>query len=95
MTVREMLARMDSVELTEWMAYEKISGPLGGLRGDVQTALLAQTMANVNRGKSARPYKLSDFTLEWDRPPQDDDQMMATAYALNRQFGGRVMEGAT
>lgn len=69
MSVRRMLAEIDSRELTEWMAYEKFAGPLGGERGDLHAAMVAATVANTVRGKKP-PVKVSSFVPKWDRPPQ-------------------------
>lgn len=43
----------------EWMAYDRLF-PFGEERQDWRMAMMAQTMANVHRGKR-RPYKLSRF----------------------------------
>lgn len=91
MTVAELLSRMSSAELTEWMAFEKVEGPIGPARGDVQAAVVAMTVANVNRGKR-RPFKLSDFVPTWDRDSraQSTDQMIAAVKQMNRAMGGTV-----
>lgn len=60
MTVRELLARIDSRELSEWMAYYTLE-PFGESRGDLRIAMLTSLMANVNRGKGQRPFKVQDF----------------------------------
>lgn len=31
MTVRELLSKLDSYEVTEWMAYERAFGPIGDM----------------------------------------------------------------
>ena len=77
MTVAELLARVSSRELTEWMAYERLTGPLGGERADHHAALVAQTVANVNRGKRARRHKLSDFLIKWHQQKQTAQDMLA------------------
>src|SRR3546814_10930115 len=53
-TVAELDVRMSSSELTEWMVYEKITGPLGRRRGDIQAATIAATIANANRSKKSK-----------------------------------------
>lgn len=68
MPVRELLARATSRELAEWMAYERLTGPLDErLRGDVQAAIVAATVANTARtkGHAAKPR---DFLPEWEPP---------------------------
>ncbi|MCH8853921.1 MAG: DUF4035 domain-containing protein [Planctomycetes bacterium] len=42
--------------------------PFGGLRGDYQAALIAKTIADVNRGKNRPAYKLKNFLLSWGSP---------------------------
>lgn len=62
----ELLARISSRELTEWAAYELVSGPIGPSRGDFQAALIASTIAAVNAEKGKAP-SLTDFMPNWDR----------------------------
>lgn len=93
MPVSELLERVSSRELTEWQAYEVVTGPIGPARGDVQAAIVAATVANSNRGKG-KPLTPADFVPEWDREPtQTVEEQLAIAYALNAAFGGTV-EGA-
>lgn len=49
-------------ELHEWTVYDRLE-PIGGRRGDFQAALIATTIANVNRGKNRAPYNLRDFLM--------------------------------
>ncbi|WUI00202.1 DUF4035 domain-containing protein [Spirillospora sp. NBC_00431] len=89
MTVGEMLARMTSTEVTEWMAYERIAGPLGPARADVQAAIVAATVANANRGKKGRRFHLRDFIPKWDRRARQSwQQQLAVVEQLNAAFGG-------
>lgn len=92
MTVREMLARIDSAEISEWIAYEAVTGPLGPERADIHAALIAQTVANTNRGKG-RPRKLSDFLLKWDQPQQTWQDQLALVHQINRTLGGEDQRG--
>jgi len=89
MTVAEMLARISSAELTEWMAYEQVSGPLGGERDDVLMAILAAVVANGNRGKG-RKVKPKDLLPKWDQTKQAMgwQDMLAAVKTLNRSLGG-------
>lgn len=66
-SVRHLLAHMGSRELTEWMAYERVAGPLGPGRGDYLAALVATTVANANRPKGKRAARLKDFLIRWDK----------------------------
>ncbi|WP_181384154.1 hypothetical protein [Streptomyces sp. NWU49] len=87
----ELLARTTSAELTEWMAYERVTGPLGPERLDLLFATLTATVANTARGKG-RKASPRDFLLKWDqgrsKGPQDWRQMLAAVRAYNRRIGG-------
>jgi hypothetical protein len=67
MPVEEMLGRMSSRELTEWMVYEEENGPLGPSRADQLAALVAAVIANANRGKRGRTFKPADFMPRWGK----------------------------
>ncbi|MGW1278011.1 phage tail assembly protein T [Streptomyces tsukubensis] len=95
MTVRELLARCDSAELTEWIAYERITGVLGAERADILHGILAATVSNTARGKG-RKATPRDFIPHWDQNREPDwQQMLATARALTSRLGGTdtSMEG--
>lgn len=88
-----MLADIGSAELSEWRAYEQISGPLGGARGDVNAAMISTAIVAVNRGKGQRPPKLSDFMPRWDRTPvrKSPEDLFKAAMAANASLQGRVI----
>lgn len=91
MTVEELLARISSAELTDWIVYERIAGPLGPARGDTQAGVVASTIANVNRGKNGKKYKPADFIPQWSRPgARTPGQMRTKLIELTRLFGGRI-----
>ena len=52
MTVAEMLHRISSAELTEWIAYAKIE-PFGELRNDLRAGVISATIATY-AGKSLK-----------------------------------------
>lgn len=79
-----MLTQMGSAELAEWMAYERIAGPLGGRRGDIQAAIVAATVANAQRPKGKRALKPQDFLPVWDRVPKTPEQLWTAAMAAFR-----------
>lgn len=87
MTVSELLERTSPRELLEWMAYERVAGPLGPRRGDIQAAVVASTVANANRGKG-RPLPVDDFIPEWDKRPQSWQEQLLVVEQLNALFGG-------
>jgi flagellar basal body rod protein FlgC len=62
MTVRELLQRVDSRELTEWMAFYKLE-PWGAEIEDYRTGVVASTIANANRDskRKSKPFQPKDF----------------------------------
>jgi hypothetical protein len=69
MTVRELLSRIDSHELTEWRAIEELE-PFGSRGDDKRIGVVAQTLVNANRNTERRPepYGLPDI-FPWVEPP--------------------------
>ena len=93
MTVEDLLSRISSRELAEWMAYEQVEGRLGPGRADIHAGIIAATVANANRakGRAARPQ---DFIPRWDRRRvQSVEEQVKVAYRLNAMFGGTVRRG--
>jgi len=87
MTVGELLSRISSEELTDWMAYEQMHGPLGPSRGDWHAALLAQVVTSTAwRGKGRRP-QVRDFLLTWKGGGDSDPEAMEQ---LGRKLASRV-----
>lgn len=89
----ELLARTSSAELTEWMAYERVTGPLGPERTDALVATLAATVANTARAKG-RKADPKDFMPKWDQGDKgftDWQQMLAAVKSYNRRIGGTDM----
>jgi hypothetical protein len=87
MPVRELLARMSSRELTEWMAYERITGPLDPrLRADLSAGIIAATIANANGSK----LKAKDFIPEWFKRPKTPEEIWQDVMAANTALGGRI-----
>ena len=63
--VGELGERMSSEEFPYWAAYAK-HYPFGASRDNVHSAIIASTIANANRGKSQRAFKVEDFMI---KPP--------------------------
>jgi hypothetical protein len=63
-SVRELLARFDSMELSEWIAFSYIE-PFGDERADYRQALTTCVLANSNRDvkKKPTPFKPEDFMI--------------------------------
>lgn len=81
MTVGELLERISSRELTEWMAYYELE-PFGQERGDLQAGVVASVIANVNRDpkKSRKEYKPDDFVLVFEKPEPKTPQEIYNAF---------------
>ena len=80
-TVQELQERMTAREFVQWQAYYNIN-PFGPERGDMQAAVGACVTANVNRGKSTKEYRVSDFVLSFETPKQQTlEQQRALVFA--------------
>lgn len=78
------------------MAYERISGPLGGARGDYHAALISSSVINSQRGKK-KPIALKQFIPVWDEAERkrgmSPEEMFARARQFNARFGGTESRG--
>jgi hypothetical protein len=80
-----MLKRMSSAEITEWQAYEQVTGPLGAERFD---ALFGLSSFYALKAAGVKKVKLEDVMPRWDRPkPQSWRSMQAVAKALAAAYG--------
>ncbi len=94
MTVGRLLREISSVELTEWMAYEQITGPLGPRRGDYQAAQITATLLNVHRGKGRKARSTEEVLLRWDeREPMSPEEIYSRVRQINTALGGTVGAG--
>lgn len=76
MTLGELGERMTAREFDLWWAYHR-SHPIGDLRDDLRTGILASTVANFS-GKTLKPGKTmnpSDFMPTEAKPPEEPDPM--------------------
>jgi len=83
MTVRELSERMDSQELTEWIAYTKYYEAMPDPWR--QTGLLASSVLAPYCPKGKVP-KSDDF-VPLEKPPQHQDQVIAVIEQLRRELG--------
>ena len=84
MTVRELLASTDSLELAEWMQYYALS-PFGDERQDLQAGIIAATVANANTGKG-KAFQPSDFMPYAN---ENEEQTMDDMKALLNTMAGK------
>jgi hypothetical protein len=87
---------MPASEFYEWMAMESVE-PFGDRRGDVQSAVVASTIANVNRGKS-KAFEVSQFMPNWEQKPkavvpQTTEEQLAFWTALQASQNAKVNNG--
>lgn len=75
------------------MAYERVTGMLGGERLDLLTAMLAAVTVNVNKGKKGGTVKVRDFLPEWDQRPQSWGDQLTIAQALAGSGWGTITSG--
>ena len=88
MTVAELLARISSKELTEWMAFSQ-KEPFGADADYLGHAITASTIANVNRKKGDKPYEASQFMPKFEKKKtQSVDQMIQVASMFTIATGG-------
>lgn len=84
-----MLSHISSRELTEWMAYEKITGPLDErLRGDIAAGIIAATVSNASGAK--KKAKASDFIPKWFKRKKTPEEIWQDVLKANAALGGTI-----
>ena len=79
MTVTELLERISSRELSEWMAFSQLE-PFGADASYLGHAITASTVANVNRAKGQKAYSADDFMPRFEeKKPQSQEEMIQFA----------------
>lgn len=88
MTVRQLLASMDSAELSEWMAFDSIQ-PIGERGAYMRAGLIASVVANTSMSPPKRRLTPLDFMpgREADGPTLLDDPQAQSALIQERIFG--------
>ena len=84
----ELLERISSRELTQWMAFYKIE-PFGAEAEYLGHAITASTVANVNRKKGTKALKPVDFMPKFETQIQSTDQQLQFAAMITEAFGGK------
>lgn len=77
---------MSSRELSEWATFFSLE-PFGDMRGDIQAAIVAATIANVNRKQGSKPLNPTVFMPKFE---QDRGQSMAEQLAAVQQWHKRL-----
>lgn len=68
MSPSEARARLSPADVVELLAFERLEGPVGAARGDLQAGVVSATVVNANpyRAKDARPVSPDEFVPDWD-----------------------------
>lgn len=75
--VDSMLEEITSVQLSEWMAFDRIE-PFEDKRADVRNAVLCCTLANIWRDeKKSKPFSPEDFMLRFDKEYLEMDERLS------------------
>ena len=89
MTRTELLNRMSSQEITEWMAFGQLE-PFGADAGFLGHAITASTIANVNRGKNQKAFDAEDFMpSRGKKEPHSQEEMIQIAEMYTVALGGK------
>ena len=87
MTVWELMHRIDSRELTEWMAYD-ILHPLGAERLENAIGIVAHTVYTMLKAEG-NDLTVSDFVVQHGKREEEQD-VEAAARRMAAEFGGDV-----
>lgn len=60
----EMMERMPAPEFMQWHEVMRVD-PFGGIRGDIQAALIAMQVVNMSGKVAKKDAELKDFLLEF------------------------------
>lgn len=89
-----MLAGMSSRELSEWMAYERLTGPLDDrLRGEINAGMIAATVSNSAGAK--RKAKVTDFLVTWFKRKRTPEELWQEVMKANTALGGTIADAPT
>lgn len=83
MTVEELGERMSGRELSEWMAYDRLS-PIGEERADLRAGIVSSVIANTHRTKGD-PFKPQDFMPFLEKPRNSPEQAFEKLRSLRRK----------
>lgn len=88
MTHAELMERMSSKEINEWMAFAQLE-PFGSEAGYLGHAITAATVANSNRGKNQKAAKITEFMPKFGKEEQGLDEMLSIAAMMTIGLGGQ------
>jgi len=89
MTVAELLDRISSRELTEWIVFSQLE-PFGSEAGYVGHAIVAKTVADANRAKGQKAFEVDDFMPKFGpRKEKTVEEMLQFAQMMTIGLGGK------
>lgn len=85
--MRELLAKIDSRELSEWIAYFHLE-PWGCEVEDWRAGMIASTIANANRDtkKRSKPFTPEDFMPQRIEPQKEEQSWEDQAQIFEMWF---------
>ena len=86
---------MSSAEFAEWIAFHNID-PWSQVRDDLRSATIATVIANANRGKRQRVFKVDDFMPKFEprnKTPLNPSQFRSVMSFFCKTTGGSVVNG--
>jgi flagellar basal body rod protein FlgC len=95
MTVQELLSRVSSRELAEWIAFFELE-PWGTEVEDWRAGLIASTIANANRDQKRRrrPYEPQDFIPRRDVPTKQIEEQSVEDQIAIVEMWARILSAA-
>ena len=92
MTVAELLARISSKELTEWMVFHNME-PFGGDAQYLGAAITTSAIVNVNTPKGKKRSDPEDFIPEFKKEKkQSMDEMVGLAQMMAMSGIGKIKD---
>lgn len=90
MTVKELLQRMDSRELSEWMAYYNIE-PFGEERADIRQAITSSEVRNSYAKHRTSPLDFIPKFIQERKKPMGWEAMKGMLQGFTKLYnGGKV-----
>lgn len=85
-----LLEQLDSVQISEWMAYANIE-PFGSLAEDLRLGQTTAMIGNTHLKKGAKPFKAQDFSLcsSWRKDP-GSPQTLSEQKAVMLEFAKSI-----
>ena len=90
--MRRAQAEITPQEFKYWVAYDRLD-PYGRDRVDLNSGIIAATIANVNRGKNSKAFVAGDFMPNFEK--SETRQTPKKMFALMKMFTAAHQKGKT